>query len=237
MEENTRSLFKTAGTARLVEGIIFVSCWLVCGLLAINVVQSGPLIQYDQPLDLALHQQALAGPAWVIEVMKFLSFMGKHGITTLLVAFGLYWLIRRQWREIIMAALGVGGGTLVFWGLAGLVHRPRPVLPQPFDTIPFSSFPSGHMINSVSFYLLLLYLVWPELKSGFERGLFALFIVGLLLAIAFSRLYLGDHFLTDVIAGMAVGLAWSVLVYPGVDAYLKRRSEKKAAAHSQAVQS
>ncbi|HEX7976141.1 MAG TPA: phosphatase PAP2 family protein [Anaerolineales bacterium] len=232
MEEDSRQITTFPGSGRGLEAVIFVAGWLIWGLLAINVIESGPLVQYDQPLALALHQQALAGPAWVIEVMKFLSFMGKHGITTLLIAFGLFWLFHKQWREIIMAALGVGGGTLVFWGLAGLVHRSRPVLPQPFDTIPFSSFPSGHMINSVSFYLLLLYLVWPGLKSGFVRALFLIFTVGLLLSIAFSRLYLGDHFLTDVIAGAAVGLAWSVLVYPGVDAYLKRRHAKKMAAQS-----
>jgi undecaprenyl-diphosphatase len=209
------------------SAILIVPSLLVFAYLAFSVITNGPLAQNDMPLELRVHQQALAGPKWLVVAAQFLSFMGKHGITTLAVAFGLYFLQRRQWRPLALMLAGLAASTVLFWITSGLIGRQRPVLPNPLEVIPFPGFPSGHMANATAFYGFLVYLLWPSLKDNLRRALFTLAMIVLVILVGWSRVYLGGHYLTDVLAGCALGLIVAALFYPWIDSIFARREAKR----------
>jgi membrane-associated phospholipid phosphatase len=152
-----------------------------------------------------------------------------HGITTLggfvtllgitLVAGVALWR-RDQPRQALFVALAFAGAQLLSSGMKLAFERERPVFPDPLATESTYSFPSGHALVSLAVYGALALLVAPRLTMPRRVLLFG--AAGLLvLAIGFSRLYLGVHYLTDVLAGYAIGSAWLSLLYVGLE--LERR--------------
>jgi undecaprenyl-diphosphatase len=87
------------------------------------------------------------------------------------------------------------------------VNRPRPSLEFPIATAFGKSFPSGHAMSSVVVYGSLLLVFLPVMNKVWRRRMFAGFVV-LMLVIGFTRLALGVHYLTDVLGGYVLGLAW-----------------------------
>jgi membrane-associated phospholipid phosphatase len=199
----------------------------VFAILTVNVLTNGPLIQGDQAFIQALHQQAQAGPAYMVTLMKIGSSIGFYGIMALLVGFAIYWLVRREWREFSMLLLGAAGGQGLFDLIAALINRPRPHFTAPYEGLTNFSFPSGHTVSSVLLFGLLIYIFAPRIRS--TAGRVALILLGLVVVvwISYSRLYLGSHYLTDVIGGAAMGIGWGALVYTALDVYWQRRRERQ----------
>jgi membrane-associated phospholipid phosphatase len=196
---------------------------LVFLLLAYNVLTNGPLIQGDPAFIQGLHRQAQAGPAYLVTVMKIASSIGFYGIMVLLGGFGIYWLATRQWREFSLLLIGAAGGQALFDLIAAVINRPRPHLAAPYEGLTNFSFPSGHTVSSVLLFGLLAYIFVPRIRSAAGRVVLIVLTVLLVAWISFSRLYLGSHYLTDVIAGVAMGLGWGLLVYTTLDVYWARR--------------
>jgi undecaprenyl-diphosphatase len=103
------------------------------------------------------------------------------------------------------------GAQLLGWALKATFERPRPSFDDPVATASWFSFPSGHAMSSIALYGALAYVFADRFGSVRSRfaGLGGLAL--LLAAIGFSRLYLGVHYLTDVLAGYSAGLAWLLL--------------------------
>jgi membrane-associated phospholipid phosphatase len=102
----------------------------------------------------------------------------------------------------------VGGSALLNLVLKIIFHRTRPVFPQAFLVDTGYSFPSGHTMISLAFYGVIAYIALTYIKG---RSWKVLTVVGALVisvVIGFSRLYLGVHYLTDVLAGWAAGGLW-----------------------------
>jgi len=86
-----------------------------------------------------------------------------------------------------------------------LISRPRPL--NPLIDIPDKfSFPSGHTVTSIAFYIFLYFLISKKIKNKFYKNILLIFIILLIILIAFSRLYLKVHYLTDVIGGIIIGI-------------------------------
>ena len=119
-------------------------------------------------------------------------------------------LYRGHRAEALFLAVAIGGSVALNGIMKVVVHRPRPVLPWA-HVLPDYSFPSGHTMNSLVFYLAIALIVWARL--GRRAGSLAV-AVALLIAVAvgFSRIYLGYHYLSDVVGGFAAGLAWLLVV-------------------------
>jgi membrane-associated phospholipid phosphatase len=117
---------------------------------------------------------------------------------------------RRPDAAFLVAALA--GATALTWSLKALFQRERPSFEDPVATASSFSYPSGHALVSVAVYGGLAYLLSDSLRSPRARaaclGAAALGVV----AIGFSRLYLGVHYLSDVVAGYTVGVAWLLLL-------------------------
>ncbi len=188
------------------------------GLFAINLQTNGPLISYDLVVAEALHRVALASPAWVRSLMISGYYLGQHVIVAIGLLLALYFLYRRFWSELAMVVIAWAGEGALWMVLANHFDRSRPA----FDVAVWHSmtapgFPSGHAISAIMCYGLLAYLIAPQARS--HRGKAAIIALALLviLLIGFSRLFIGDHYLTDVLAGLALGIAWSGLVYTGIE--------------------
>jgi undecaprenyl-diphosphatase len=161
--------------------------------------------------------------------MRIAGYLGNQVVLAASVLLVISWLVLGDFRKALMMALGVGGGGALFQILVHLFNRPRPVFPDPLETIHLGSFPSGHTVGTVLFYSLLLYLYLPRISSRVLKTLVVLAVVVFILVLGFSRIFLGSHYLTDVLASIALALAWGGLVYTSLELFFqgqKRRSLK-----------
>jgi membrane-associated phospholipid phosphatase len=142
------------------------------------------------------------------------------------VLLALYFLYKRYWRELAIDAVSLGLSGLIFLYVSHIFMRPRPFLL--FDKPIWSGspnipgFPSGHTLSIAVCCGLLMYLLVPRIKSSLGKTIAVAIGVLIMLYVGFSRLYLGDHYLTDVIAGYALGTAWLGFACTSVELVFRR---------------
>ena len=171
----------------------------------------------------------LLGPArqqWV-EAVTFLA--SRNFITAAGVAL-VAWLLlvrRHRWYSLLVPVVALGSITLNLV-LKQIYHRPRPLLP--LVSASGLSFPSGHAMISASFYGLLIYLAWTNVRRPALRYPLVAALAGLILLIGITRVYLRVHYATDVLAGFTAGLAWLVVAIPllkRLEIVVKKRFKKQ----------
>jgi undecaprenyl-diphosphatase len=147
--------------------------------------------------------------AWVV------SLMGSEVIIVLGAALLLLLGWQRRWGAALGLILTAGGAQLLNDILKELFHRTRPApVVAGFIAAQQFSFPSGHAMVAAAFYFYLAYLAW-RLVRGVWRAILVAGLVFLVLLIGLSRMYLGAHFLSDVIAGYCAGFLWTDAVIVG----------------------
>jgi membrane-associated phospholipid phosphatase len=197
---------------------------VIFAVLAVSVRTNGSLLRWDLPIDQALHLRATQDARLNFDLMNFSGTLGQTIAVVFMVLLALYWLWKRRWYEISMLLIGVTGGTLWFEVLSTGFGRHRPIFSDPLiPALPGPGFPSGHSMNAMLFYGLILYLLLPHLSSWRWRLLAAVDAALIILLVGFSRLYFGEHFPTDVLGGYAFGLAWGALVYTSIELYRQHR--------------
>lgn len=113
-------------------------------------------------------------------------------------------VIQKDWKETLVADIALLGGLIIHYVLKILVGRIRPEGAELIETT--SSFPSGHSTMAVIFLALLVFFVLPELKNLFLKRILQILSFCLMILIPFSRMYLGLHWFSDVVAGMLLGM-------------------------------
>jgi membrane-associated phospholipid phosphatase len=196
------------GTAMLLlGGITFV-------VLAFSVRQtSGPVFQWDMAATRALHAQLKNIPASLVEYVLFGFFAGKEMVIAIGVFLAIYFIYKRFWRELSMVLIGMGGGALLWYFLSQYFDRPRPAGQMPILPLTDPSFPSGLTLAAVLCYGLLAYLLVPRIASRVLKWTVSIGLIVVILWIGLSTILAGDHYVTDVLAGYALGIAWAGLVY------------------------
>jgi membrane-associated phospholipid phosphatase len=193
-------------------GLLAASLWAF-GLLADSVVEDET--GSDQRLADWLHGQATDPLTDLFQTITFLgNFVTLLAVT--LVAVALLWR-RREWTDALFVALAFAGGQVLSNGIKLGFRRERPFFPDPLATESTFSFPSGHALVSLTVYGALALVLARHLASAWHRALLFAGTAVLVLAIGFSRLYLGVHFLSDVLAGFAAGLAWLCVLYVALE--------------------
>jgi membrane-associated phospholipid phosphatase len=114
-------------------------------------------------------------------------------------------VLLRQWRATLFLAAGYLGAALFVGGLKGVIARPRPV--SIYDGVIDYSFPSGHACMSIVLYAILAVLLTRGASLSWRRSVATATILFVVL-VSFSRVYLGAHWMSDVLAGLAFGAAW-----------------------------
>ncbi len=140
--------------------------------------------------------------------MLDMTFLGSIGfLTALFVIIVAIWLLKGMKRPAAWMAIAVAGSVILDVSLKLSFHRPRPI---PFvGVVPQSySFPSGHALSSFCFYGVLAGLLCARVHSPAIRVFIWTVTAALVLAIGLSRIYLGVHYPTDVIAGYIAAAAW-----------------------------
>jgi membrane-associated phospholipid phosphatase len=142
------------------------------------------------------------------------------------VIVGLWLLVRRRYLELGAFLIAMGGGVFLNQILKNLFLRPRPAYLNAFYQEPGYSFPSGHAMTSIIFYGMLAYLLIRISQLWRWKVAFAAVAALIIMLIGFSRLYLGVHFLTDVLGGWAAGIAWLATCIIALEALHSRKSIK-----------
>jgi membrane-associated phospholipid phosphatase len=211
-------------TERSVLGLLaVVAVGLGFGLLLLLVrLHWQPLQRLDQAVAQSLNDWVSPHPP-VVTVLKAIAQVGGRTIMIWLVTVAVVLLlIRRRTRLAVYLVVTGIGALLLDPSLKTLVGRLRPVVDVPVATAPGNSFPSGHALGSMVAYGALLLVFLPAVtprRRKFAVGVTALIIV----AIGFTRVSLGVHYLSDVLAGWLLGAAWL-----GVTAYAFRVWRKEA---------
>jgi undecaprenyl-diphosphatase len=155
------------------------------------------------------------GPMWFEEAMRDVTAMGSFTILGfLLIAAVLYLGLSGKGRTAIFVAFAVIGGTIVSTGLKMVFDRPRPDV-EAATRVFTASFPSGHATVSAVVYLTLGLLLAEAMSRRPLKVYFICLGVFMTLAVGISRIYVGVHYPTDVIAGWSLGAAWALVCWAG----------------------
>lgn len=206
-----------------------------CGFFAWAFVElAGDVLEgdtrtFDSTILLALRNpQNLAdplGPGWLEEAARDITGLGGYAILSLLTIATLFYLLMVGKRATALLVLvAIVGGTLLSNGLKLGFERPRPDLVPHATQVYTASFPSGHaMLSAVTFLTLGALLARSERSRRISAFIMSLAIVVTLL-VGMSRVYLGVHWPSDVLAGWSIGAAWASLCW-FVALQLQRRGQ------------
>ena len=215
-------LFETAIVASLALAVLALLLFAWLG----NEVLQGDTQHFDQVVREWVHHYASPG---MTRAMTALSLLGYNGlIVELLISFALFaWL---RWRRAaVWLGLAMAGSLALDLTLKFIYHRTRPT--AYFGTAPHSySFPSGHALCSFCFYGVLAGLLSARTKSLVLQLLIWISAAALVIAIGLSRIYLGVHYPSDVLAGYLAAAVWvgAVIVLDHVRKVRKSSRTKKA---------
>lgn len=140
----------------------------------------------------------------------FTNIFSPSVVAILTIFIVLFFIIKRKWEYALISILSVGGGLFINAFIKELVLRIRPIDSLIVET--GYSFPSGHATAITIFFTLIIYLFIIRIKNIFWREILISISVFLIILTAVSRLYLGVHWLSDVIAGCTFGLFWTTLI-------------------------
>jgi len=208
-------------------GVVWlIVCLFVLFMLAVLIeeVIEQEAFAFDEAILQWIYQSA--NPVFD-QIMLTVTRLGDPSIMVPLACIGFTWLWWR-WRWRIAAgifALDCMGGVVLSNGLKLVFNKDRPQLWQQLITETSYSFPSGHALGSVvlyGFYSFLIAQRFPKQK-GWIYGIAALLII----SIGFSRLYLGVHWPTDVLAGYGIGFLWISVCMGLLRLFTQRRSNRK----------
>jgi undecaprenyl-diphosphatase len=192
-------------------------------------VMEGETFAFDRAIKLALRgggdPDALPGPGWLRQAMLDVTALGGEAVLTLMTVIIAGYLLTIRKRATAAFLVGaVAGGAVVGTLLKLLFDRPRPDIVHHLVDVYNASFPSGHAMNSAVVYLTLGALLARTEKSRGPRIYIVIVALLLTLSIGVSRVYLGVHWPSDVVAGWCVGGAWAMLC-----SLVARRLQRKRA--------
>ncbi|HEY0731068.1 MAG TPA: phosphatase PAP2 family protein [Chitinophagaceae bacterium] len=151
------------------------------------------------------------------KIMLFVTFLGKHEFlipaNLLLIAYFLFFK-KHKWYSIKIPAIALSSLAMMFF-LKNYFERERPLIPL-LEEARGLSFPSGHALMAVTFYGLMIYIIWHSVKDPRLKWALIGALLILINLIGFSRIYLRVHYTTDVIAGFAMGVIWLVVSLKGI---------------------
>lgn len=195
---------KTWLAALCLSGFVLIALSFETGLT--NAFDNaGMLLFRDGPA------RAAIGPAWLTEAMRLISWLGDGRVLTIIGLIVLVLFLRGRSALMYLAtALPVSSMTssMKLW-----FARPRPEIVPHLADAGGLSFPSGHAFGSAVCYLGLALAIAPAISNARLRTGFIGSALGLSALIAFTRVWLGVHYPSDVIAGWLAGVGWALLLF------------------------
>jgi membrane-associated phospholipid phosphatase len=191
----------------LTAGLLAVlSCAALFALIAVHALSPGALPNFDQHLADWLHVRNTPFLSMLLLGMTHLH--GTIGILLMSALLALVLLRRQAWAWLLTLGLTVPAGMLFNYALKHVFVRQRPQFEQPLLVLHSYSFPSGHTIGATLFYCVLAGWLISLPANQERRAVIIAISTTMVLLTGFSRLYLGAHFFSDVLAAMLEGIAW-----------------------------
>jgi undecaprenyl-diphosphatase len=212
-----RSLLQRAG---LLEAVVLATLLVLVASVWIffetaDEVLDGEIQHYDEWAVRALRGEDGAsplGPKWLVQVARDLTALGSAAVITLITLTAAGFLaLRRKWGALALVAASIAGGGFMSTVLKRAFDRARPDVSLHLAEVSTLSFPSGHSILAAVTYLTLGGLLARTTGDRRIKTYILLTAMLLVLVIGATRIYLGVHYPTDVLAGWSVGLAWALL--------------------------
>ncbi|GAA4226860.1 undecaprenyl-diphosphatase [Streptosporangium album] len=177
-------------------------------LLLVFVVSSfAPLNDFDESVARQLHTQALADPGYTHFLNVATDALGPTTWRVLVVAVAIFLWVRGSRRVAVWAVVTITVSGLLNLAIKDIVNRARPVLPDPVSSAPGASFPSGHAMGVATCTFVLALILLPYLKGWTPRIVVWAVAAAFTLFVAYTRVALGVHWFSDVVAGMTLGVA------------------------------
>lgn len=193
-------------SVHLVVGLVvsFI-CLGVFAKLAGEIFEREWVVSVDNVVANAFHANATPlATGFFLAITRF----GLELLWIITILFGIYFIYKRQWAYLLMLVITIGGGQLLNSSLKLFFSRPRPTFDDPIITALHYSFPSGHAMLSFITYGLLAYFLVIHTTSRPRKLLIITVAVLLIGLIGLSRIYLGVHYVSDIVAGYAAGGFW-----------------------------
>ena len=212
--------------------VAITTCGWVFGAILQDVLGHEEIATDDSPVAAWLAEHRVA---WLTTAMRAAALLGSGWVTVpVLLLAGLTLAPRGRRRSTVAMVLAVAAGTsLLVNTIKLLIGRARPDLAHMLVTAAGSAFPSGHAAQAAATYGAIAYLAaargsrWRARVTGWTAAVLVVVVVG------FSRLYLGAHWLTDVLGGYALGGAWLASVITATTALYRQRTTKPAPVQGQ----
>jgi undecaprenyl-diphosphatase len=213
---------------------VFTGIWSAMGWVLVKVVDDSEIVRTDQRV-----------ARWLVErrtpTLNDLSLVGSllaetitKIIVTAIVVVVLLWLLKR-WLEPLVVAVSLILEAMVFITVTWIVGRPRPDVPRLDGSPVDSSFPSGHAAAAACYIAIAVVVFWHTRKLWI-RAIVVVVTAAIPVIAGLARMYRGMHYLTDVVAGILLGLA-SVLVVTLILRRAQARHERERGAdHEVAAQ-
>ncbi|MBK9749197.1 MAG: phosphatase PAP2 family protein [Chloroflexi bacterium] len=223
-------LVEHLGIQLLIGLLISLACLGVFAAIADEVREQELLVRIDTEVANELHAQATPSS---IQFYRLVSWIGMEGLWITGGGLGLYFLLRRQWLHLAIWIAALIGGTLLNNVLKLIFARARPVFADPFVIERNFSFPSGHAMMSLIGFGLLTYFAWSLLRTSIGRIILVFAALMLILLVGISRMTLGVHYLSDVVAGFAAGGVWLAACLTALNTIQRRKRAGDPAAQEQ----
>lgn len=207
----------TAGALLLIG-----ASWLFGGISE-DVMTGDPLTIVDRSVAAWFHSHAT--PPVTQWMLAFTHLHGVTAISAYVALLSLYLVWERDWYWLSCLGATVPGGMLLNVALKYAFERGRPTFDHPLLTLSSYSFPSGHVAGSTLFYGVLAAVLVSRINVWRWRVLITFAAMALVVMVALTRLYLGVHYLSDVLAAFAEAVAWLSLCLMSMHTYWQHRAE------------
>ena len=222
MESLRKSQTRYLGWHLVIGLLVFAATTLILAEIAEDIINGEPITVADAHVSMWLHTH---GSPHLTAVFVFITAFGSTVLVSCVtVVVGLYLLWRKQTYWLAAVWLSVFGGILLNKFLKYIFHRPRPHFDDPILALTSYSFPSGHTMAATVLYGVLAALLVTKIKHRSFRVLVIPGAMLLITLVGFSRMYLGAHYLSDVLGAIAEGLAWLSLCLTVVHVIWRQRN-------------
>jgi membrane-associated phospholipid phosphatase len=215
-------LVQQLGFQLIIGLIISLACLGGFAAITEDVLEQERIVEVDLSIANALHEAATPIST---SIYKIISWAGMPGLWTLSIIVGLLFIRRKQRLHLAILVIGLVGGVLLNNLLKLLVARQRPTFINPFVIEQNFSFPSGHAMMSFIGYGLFAYFIWNSIANRYWRIVLIFAVSLLVILIGISRMTLGAHYLSDVVAGFAAGGVWLTACIIGIESIERRKRE------------
>lgn len=197
----------------------------IFAFIAYHVVTHAPLTVLD--LQLAQQFHDFAGSRWTVLMLALTHAHASVPLLILAALFGVYLYGVRAYYWMLAVAATVPLGMLLNVMLKNIFQRARPQFDEPLITLATYSFPSGHAAGSTLLYGVVAAYCVCTFKHRAARILACCAASAMVLLVALSRVYLGAHYLSDVMAGITVGIGWLAVALTAIATLPRRRQSRQ----------